>query len=316
MVNWLFVFYRRQSYLFFRLCNAKPTVTITLNVIMIIFKRIADIQKWLQIGKPGKATVGFVPTMGALHEGHLSLLQQSKKQADISIVSIFINPAQFDNKADLEKYPSTVAKDIKLLEENGCDILFLPSESEIYPDEKSKRKHYDLGNLETVLEGKFRPGHFQGVCLVVERLLTIITPDVLFLGRKDFQQCLVIKRLINLMKYETDVIVCPITREESGLAMSSRNQRLNEDEREIAAELFKALKEIKENRDHSQFSILKKNAIKKLELKGFKIDYLELAKEKDLQTVSEFIPGQKLVILIAAFLQNVRLIDNIKLSEY
>ena len=118
------------------------------------------------------------------------------------------------------------------------------------------------------------------------------------------------------MKYETDVIVCPITREESGLAMSSRNQRLNEDEREIAAELFKALKEIKENRDHSQFSILKKNAIKKLELKGFKIDYLELAKEKDLQTVSEFIPGQKLVILIAAFLQNVRLIDNMILSEY
>ncbi|RNI35337.1 pantoate--beta-alanine ligase [Hanamia caeni] len=283
---------------------------------MIIFKRITNIQKWLQTARSGKAAVGFVPTMGALHEGHLSLLQQSKKQADISIVSIFINPAQFDNKADLEKYPSTVAKDIKLLEENGCDILFLPSESEIYPDEKSKRKHYDLGNLETVLEGKFRPGHFQGVCLVVERLLTIITPDVLFLGRKDFQQCLVIKRLISLMKYETDVIICPIAREQSGLAMSSRNQRLNEDEREIAAELFKALKEIKENRDHSQFSILKKNAIKKLELKGFKIDYLELAKEKDLQTVSELIPGQKLVILIAAFLQNVRLIDNIILSEY
>ena len=316
MVNWLFVFYRRQSYHFFRLCNAKPTATIILNVIMIIFKRIADIQKWLQIGKPGKATVGFVPTMGALHEGHLSLLQQSKKQADISIVSIFINPAQFDNKSDLEKYPSPVAKDIKLLEENGCDILFLPSENEIYPDEKSKQKHYELGNLEIVLEGKFRPGHFQGVCLVVERLLTIITPDFLFLGRKDFQQCLVIKRLISLMKFETNVIVCPIIREQSGLAMSSRNQRLNDNEREIAAELFRALKEIKENRDYNQFSILRKNTIKKLEHKGFRIDYLELAKETDLQPVSEFVPGQKLVILIAAFLQNVRLIDNMILSEY
>ena len=301
---------------FFRFRNAKPTATIILNAIMIIFKRIADIQKWLQSVKPDMATVGFVPTMGALHEGHLSLLQQSKKQADISIISIFINPAQFDNKSDLEKYPSPVARDIKLLEENGCDILFLPSENEIYPDEKSKQKHYDLGKLETILEGKFRPGHFQGVCLVVERLLTIITPDFLFLGRKDFQQCLVIKRLISLMKYETNVVVCPIMREQSGLAMSSRNQRLSEQERKTAAELFKALKEIKENRDHSQFSILKKNAIKKLEHKGFKIDYLELAKENDLQIVSEFIPGQKLVILIAAFLQNVRLIDNIILSEY
>jgi pantoate--beta-alanine ligase len=283
---------------------------------MIIFKRVTDIKKWLQSAISINATIGFVPTMGALHQGHLSLLKESKKMADISVASIFINPAQFDNKSDLEKYPSPVARDIMLLEENGCDILFLPSENEIYPDEKSKRKHYDLGNLETILEGKFRPGHFQGVCLVVERLLTIINPGFLFLGRKDFQQCLVIKRLLSLMNYETNIVVCPIIREQSGLAMSSRNQRLNEEERKTAAELYRAIREIKDNRDQHQFSTLKMDAINKLEQKGFRIDYLELAKETDLQIVSEFIPGQNLIILIAAFLNKVRLIDNIILSEY
>jgi pantoate--beta-alanine ligase len=283
---------------------------------MIIFKRVTDIKKWLQSAISINATIGFVPTMGALHQGHLSLLKESKKKADITVVSIFINPAQFDNKSDLEKYPSPVVQDVTLLEENGCDILFLPSEDEIYPDEKSKQKHFDLGNLETILEGKFRPGHFQGVCLVVERLLTIITPDYLFLGRKDFQQCLVIKRLVRLMNYETNIVVCPIIREQSGLAMSSRNQRLNEEDRKTAAELYSSIKEIKDNRDQHQFSILKMNAIKKLEQKGFKIDYLELAKEKDLQIVSQFLDGQKQVLLIAAFLNNVRLIDNIVLPEY
>jgi pantoate--beta-alanine ligase len=283
---------------------------------MIIFKRVTDIKKWLQSAISINATIGFVPTMGALHQGHLSLLKESKKKADITVVSIFINPAQFDNKSDLEKYPSPVVQDVMLLEENGCDILFLPPEDEIYPDEKSKQKHFDLGNLETILEGKFRPGHFQGVCLVVERLLTIITPDFLFLGRKDFQQCLVLKRLIRLMNYETNIVVCPIIREQSGLAMSSRNQRLNEEDRKTAAELYSAIKEIKDNRDQHQFSILKMNAIKKLEQKGFKIDYLELAKEKDLQIVSQFLAGQKQVLLIAAFLNNVRLIDNIVLPEY
>ena len=166
------------------------------------------------------------------------------------------------------------------------------------------------------MEGKFRPGHFQGVCLVVERLLTIINPGFLFLGRKDFQQCLVIKRLLSLMNYETNIVVCPIIREQSGLAMSSRNQRLNEEERKTAAELYRAIREIKDNRDQHQFSTLKMDAINKLEQKGFRIDYLELAKETDLQIVSEFIPGQNLIILIAAFLNKVRLIDNIILSEY
>ena len=155
---------------------------------MLIFKFAADIKKYLNAVKEKGAAIGFVPTMGALHNGHISLIKHSKKQTDITVCSIFVNPVQFNNAEDFEKYPITVENDILLLQENGCDILFMPSVAEMYPDEISKQKHYDLGRLENILEGKYRPGHFQGVCLVVEKLLTIVEPNILFLGQKDFQQ--------------------------------------------------------------------------------------------------------------------------------
>lgn len=278
---------------------------------MIIFKQVKDISKCLEKQVAAKNILGFVPTMGALHEGHLSLLNASQNHAEITVASIFINPTQFNNQDDFEKYPESVSKDILLLEENGCDILFLPFENQIYPDEKSKQKHFKLGHLETILEGKYRPGHFQGVCLVVEKLLNIVNPDILFLGQKDFQQCLVIKKLIKLMGKETRVIICPIFREVSGLAMSSRNLRLNDQERKLAAELYKALSVIKNSAGKENFSTLKANAIKELESKSFKIDYLELAKQNGLEIVSEFETGENLIILIAAYLGNVRLIDNV-----
>jgi pantoate--beta-alanine ligase len=280
---------------------------------MIIFKQVKDLTAYLHKQKAHKRSTGFVPTMGALHDGHLSLLKQSKKKTKITIVSIFVNPTQFNNKEDLKKYPAPVSEDILLLEENGCDVLFLPDEKEIYPDEKSKQKHFDLGYLENILEGKFRPGHFQGVCLVVERLLNIVNPEILFLGQKDFQQCLVIEKLIKLMKKKTEVVICPILREASGLAMSSRNLRLNDAERILAAELYKALSFVKSNTDQNNFSTLKSMAIKELESKSFKIDYLELAKKDKLDVVPEFIPGADLIILIAAYLGEVRLIDNLLL---
>ena len=176
--------------------------------------------------------------MGALHNGHVSLISQSKKKTDITVCSIFVNHAQFNNPDDFEKYPSTIENDILLLEESGCDILFIPSEDEIYPDAASKNKHFELGYLEKVLEGEFRPGHFQGVCLVVERLLNIVEPDFLFLGQKDYQQCLVIKKLISLMQKNIKVIICPILREKNGLAMSSRNLRLNEEEKEFSISII------------------------------------------------------------------------------
>lgn len=281
---------------------------------MIIFKQVKDLTKFLQRQEIIQNSVGFVPTMGALHDGHLSLLKESKKYAEIIVVSIFVNPTQFNNKEDLEKYPTPVSNDILLLEENGCDILFLPEEKEIYPDENSKQKHFELGYLENILEGKFRPGHFQGVCLVVERLLNMVTPDFIFLGQKDFQQCLVIERLIKMMGEKINVIICPILREPTGLAMSSRNLRLNKADRNRASELHEALMFIKNNQNSNDFSLLKNEAIKKLESEGFKIEYLELASKNGLEIVSEFKNEEDQIILIAAYLGNIRLIDNVLIT--
>jgi pantoate--beta-alanine ligase len=281
---------------------------------MIIFKHAADLKKFLASSPLSERTVGFVPTMGALHAGHLSLLKASKEKCTITVCSIFVNPTQFNNADDFKKYPKTIERDILLLEENGCDILFLPDEKEIYPDETSKNKHFDLGYPETILEGKFRPGHFQGVSLVVEKLLHIVEPDFLFLGQKDFQQCIIIKRLISLMGIKTRVIVCPILREENGLAMSSRNLRLSDREKEIASSLHQALLSIKENAKNEDFSTLRKIAVQNLENAGFNVDYLELAKSEDLALLKDFIDDGEMVILIAAFLHHVRLIDNLVIN--
>jgi pantoate--beta-alanine ligase len=215
---------------------------------------------------------------------------------------------------DFQKYPKTIENDILLLEENGCDVLFLPDEKEIYPSEESREKHFDLGYLETVLEGKFRPGHFQGVALIVEKLINIVNPDSLFLGQKDFQQCLVIKRLIEIMDKEIQMIICPIHREESGLAMSSRNVRLNSSERNLAAELHRALVSIERQLTKDNFLTLKNKAINDLQKKGFKVDYLELAKKNTLELVSHFNEEDELILLIAAFLGDVRLIDNLLIA--
>ena len=278
---------------------------------MILFKHFQDLHFHLVKHYSPQVSVGFVPTMGALHSGHLSLIEQCKKQADITVCSIFVNPVQFNNPEDFKKYPITIEKDILFLEENGCDILFLPDEKEIYPDAASKDRHFDLGYLETILEGKFRPGHFQGVCLIVEKLLNMVNPDYLFIGQKDFQQCLVIKRLIEIMKKEIKVIVCPTLREKNGLAMSSRNLRFHPAEKELASELSQSLQLIKENLTSTNFSELKKNAIIHLEKAGFKIEYLELAKAGNLELTQAYEPSEEHVILIAAYLSDVRLIDNI-----
>lgn len=281
---------------------------------MIIFKRSQDLRNYVNKIRSTEVSIGFVPTMGALHPGHLSLIEESKKRAQVTICSIFINRVQFNNPDDFDKYPVSIEKDIQLLEEQNCSVLFLPQETEIYPDPASLHKHFELGYLETILEGKFRPGHFQGVCLVVERLLNIVNPDFLFIGQKDFQQCLVIKNLITMMKKDIQVIICPIFRESTGLAMSSRNLRLNSFEKKLAPELHLALEGIKENLSASNFSMLKNEAILHLEKLGFKIDYLELAKAKSLELVKEFDNKEDHILLIAAFLNEVRLIDNLLIN--
>lgn len=278
---------------------------------MIIFKHSKDLQSYLKKTRAAKFTIGFVPTMGALHSGHLSLIEQCRKQTKLTVCSIFVNRAQFNNPEDFKKYPVTIEKDILFLEEQGCDVLFLPDEKEIYPDAASKLKHYDLGYLETVLEGKFRPGHFQGVCLIVEKLLNIIDPDYLFIGQKDFQQCLVIKKLLEIMKKEIEMVICPTLREATGLAMSSRNLRLDTRQKELAANLYSTLQLIKKELTTFNFFELKQQAILQLKNDGFKIEYLEMAKTKDLQVINKFKNNEDLVVLIAAFLNEVRLIDNI-----
>lgn len=282
---------------------------------MILFKKVADISAWLQKSRQAGKKTGFVPTMGALHQGHISLIHTSKKADSVSVCSIFVNPAQFNDAKDFENYPSTIEKDIDALEKAGCDVLFLPSVSEMYPSGTAGAKTYDLGYLETVLEGEYRPGHFQGVCLVVHRLLNIIQADDLYLGQKDYQQCMVIKKLVELENIPTTIHICPTLRENSGLAMSSRNMRLTDNEKKHALKIFETLSYIKNNIKPCDLMQLKRTAVNNLTDAGFKVDYVEIAGADDLEIISHWDGKRKLVAVAAAFLGAVRLIDNLLLSQ-
>ena len=283
---------------------------------MIICKNPREFHYLLEKKKIGQYKIGFVPTMGALHTGHLSLVDAAKKQNKIVICSIFVNPTQFNDPEDFKKYPISLEKDILMFEGAGCDILFIPSVEDIYPNGTNDLAHYDLGFLETVLEGKFRPGHFQGVCLVMERLLEIVLPNSLYLGQKDYQQCMVIKKLIELigLQDKIKVNICPTLREEDGLAMSSRNTRLLPGDRIKAATISKALRYIKENLKAGHTKKIKDEAKELLLQKGFLIDYVEIANAKTLELVENWDGKQKVVALAAAFLNNVRLIDNMVIN--
>lgn len=282
---------------------------------MIILKYVADVASQLKKIRFAKSSIGFVPTMGALHKGHISLLQKCKEKCDITICSIFINPTQFNNADDFKKYPVTLENDIYLLEKKGCDILFLPEVSEIYPEGSISKKHFDLGYLENILEGKFRPGHFQGVCQVVKRLLQIVVPTHLFLGQKDYQQCMVIKRLLEIENLNIELIICATLREKSGLAMSSRNLRLSKEQREQAAEIYKTLINLKQKIKPGSISGLKKESVKYLSNKNIKLDYVEIAEAGNLKAIDEWNGTTELVAVVAAFIDDVRLIDNILLKD-
>ena len=283
---------------------------------MILFKKIKDLSKWIDAQRKKDNTVGFVPTMGALHAGHLSLIDTSKKKDDISVSSIFVNPTQFNDPNDFKKYPVTIEQDIYRLEEIGCDVLFLPSVHEMYPEGFSVKMHYDLGFLETILEGKHRPGHFQGVCMVVHRLLKIVKPDRLYLGQKDYQQCMVIKKLIELIdvKNKIEIIICPTLRETDGLAMSSRNMRLNETEKKKSTTIYSCLNMIREDAGKKNPVELKTKGQYMLEEAGFKVDYVEIVDAGNLISINDWKDIQKNVALIAASINEVRLIDNMLLN--
>ena len=280
---------------------------------MIVFKKAADITGFLLQNREKGRKTGFVPTMGALHQGHISLLGNAKATGALTVCSIFVNPTQFNDIKDFENYPSTIEKDIDQLEKAGCDVLFLPPVAEMYPAGLKNNFQYDLGYLETVLEGKYRPGHFQGVCQVVHRLLELIPADNLYLGQKDYQQCMVLKKLVELKELPTHIIICPTLREDDGLAMSSRNLRLNATNRNKAAEIFKTLSYIKNNIKHGDLKYLKSLAEEKLSAAGFKTDYVEIADAETLALADAWDGKTKLVALCAAFLDEVRLIDNLLL---
>jgi pantoate--beta-alanine ligase len=283
---------------------------------MIILKKAKDLQNHLQICRQKKQHIGFVPTMGALHQGHLSLLKFSINENEVTVCSIFVNPAQFNDPNDFKKYPSTLEQDILKLETNGCDILFLPDVEEIYPEGAGKKKRYDLGYLDTILEGKFRPGHFQGVCMAVEQLLNIVHPDTLYLGQKDYQQCMVITKLIHLLglQNEMQIRICPIVREPDGLAMSSRNMRLNKAQRLQATAIHNTLLLIKEKFGKESIDKLKQEAISLLQQKEFKPDYVEIADARTLLPVNDNESHKNILCLIAAYIDNIRLIDNMMLA--
>ncbi|MEO7531904.1 MAG: pantoate--beta-alanine ligase [Sediminibacterium sp.] len=282
---------------------------------MILIKTVAALTEYLSSKQIAGATVGFVPTMGALHAGHLSLVEHSIKNTNTTICSIFVNPTQFNDPADFTKYPVTLEKDLLLLEQAGCNVVFLPSVNEIYPEGTVIKKQFDLGFLETILEGKFRPGHFQGVCQVVHRLLEIVQPTTLFLGRKDYQQCMVIRRLITLANWDIQVTLIPTLREASGLALSSRNIRLPEIDRQSASVIYQALLFIKENIKPGDPSTLIATADTMILQAGFqKIDYVAIASADTLENITEWNGKVKLVALVAAFIGGVRLIDNMLLN--
>ncbi len=292
---------------------------VTLHFIMIhrkmeVFEKADLLRTQIDKLKADGMSIGFVPTMGALHQGHLSLIENARKKNDIVVASIFVNPTQFNNPNDLKNYPRDLDKDLKLLEKNNCDVVFTPSVSEIYPDENSKKSEYHFGKIVEVMEGKFRPGHFDGVANVVSRLFKIVQPDNAYFGQKDFQQYILIKTLAG--KYLSDLNIqvhrCPIIREPDGLAMSSRNVLLSPQQRKSAVLISQTLFWAKDNYQKLSVNELKKAITDKINAdNNLKVEYIEFVTDPDLDEVNEWAKDRKIVACIAVQVGKVRLIDNV-----
>lgn len=278
---------------------------------MHIFKRKSDLAHFLE---HKSTSVGFVPTMGALHPGHISLINQSHADHAITVCSIYVNPTQFNNPVDFDTYPNTIVADIELLIDAHCDVLFLPSTDEMYPMGIHHIKQYELGYLNTILEGPNRPGHFNGVCAIVHQLLEAVLPNQLYLGEKDFQQCMVIKQLVSQLHLPVQITTCPTLREHDGLAMSSRNIRLSAQARKLAPLIYKTLQYIQQQANQLPFNIAQQQALHDLQAAGFHTSYLEIADANTLELLHEYDLNKSMVVLIATQLENVRLIDNLRIN--
>lgn len=255
--------------------------------------------------------IGFVPTMGALHTGHLSLIEKSKKENDITIVSIYVNPTQFNEKSDFDKYPRTLEDDLIKLNELKPDIIFAPENDNMYP-EGFEKISIELGNVANVLEGKHRPGHFDGVVTIVKKLFDIVEPHVAYFGQKDFQQYLVIKHMVNYFNLPIKIVKCPIVREKDGLAMSSRNVRLNDSERKIAPVLYQQLLTAKNLLDKIPVDEIKEKAESELKKHGqISFEYFEILNANNLNSINDISDAKEILICVALKIGQIRLIDNI-----
>ena len=280
---------------------------------MKVFTAQNKLKSYLNSLEPSANKIGLVPTMGALHLGHLSLIEKAKKENDCTVVSIFVNPTQFDKKEDLEKYPRTLDNDLNLLRKKACDVVYAPSIEDIYQQNVSSQS-FDFDGLEAEMEGKYRMGHFDGVGTIVKTLLEIVNPTNAYFGEKDFQQLQVIRTMVKKEQLPVNIVGCPIFREANGLAMSSRNERLSAQQRQEAAFIFKTLKAVKEKID-----VLPTKEIASwvdLQFKDhplFELEYFIIADENTLQKVSQIEPNKSYRAFIAAYADSIRLIDNISL---
>ena len=277
---------------------------------MQIFYSTNALQDFLKSQRKIGCSIGLVPTMGALHQGHLSLIKASKAQNDLTVCSIFVNPTQFNNPQDLAVYPRTLEADCQMLEEANCEIVFAPNAQDIYPTLPNLK--FDFGDLERVMEGKFRPGHFNGVGVVVSKLFNIIQPNNAYFGQKDLQQCAIINRLVKDLSYNLTLHICPTQRETDGLAMSSRNINLTVEQRQTAPEIYKALqKAVVLLKDKNSVEFIKNLTTSNLDnIEGIEVEYFEISDFETLQPINELSEG-KTALCIAAFMGKTRLIDNV-----
>lgn len=278
---------------------------------MIVVNKISELHEALKRLDAENKVVGFVPTMGALHQGHATLVRQNVEENDISVVSIFVNPTQFNNKEDLRLYPKTPQADLDLMREIGVDIVFMPEVEEMYPEPDTRL--FDFGDLDKVMEGKYRPGHFNGVAQVVSKLFVFVEPNRAYFGEKDFQQLAIIRQMVKQLSMPIEIVGVPIVREESGLAMSSRNERLSPQERKTAANIYKILCDSKKLYPQVKPSEVINHVVDAInKIDSLRVEYFEIVDGNTLQSISEWSDSEYIVGCITVFCGEVRLIDNIK----
>jgi pantoate--beta-alanine ligase len=280
---------------------------------MKVINKTSDLQAIIEQLKNDGKSIGLVPTMGALHKGHLSLVKNSISNNDITVVSIFVNPTQFNNPNDLASYPRTVDKDLELLQTVGCDIVFAPEADDIYSkNETDSRFEFDFEGLDKVMEGKFRPGHFNGVVQIVSKLFDLVRPDRAYFGEKDFQQLAIIRLMTRRYNLPIEIVPCPIVREDSGLALSSRNSLLKDNEKQVASHIYAVLNESRQFVPQTEVEELKQCAIAAIEQKPeLKVEYFDIVDGHTLKSIDKWDECDYVVGCITVFCGNVRLIDNI-----